>query len=164
MSQADALNVAIIGALVGFGVYGISYAFHVWRIRNARLRRGASEGHSGTGHLALWSQAALATGLLCVAVAFAFRVAVDREGLLRGEGLFAVHVPEGMIAERVTSALAVKKSRGEKIGPTPPYGFKVIDARTVARDNPKPGQSATVQRGGTLVPHKAEQDVMAVAT
>ncbi len=68
-----------------------------------------------------------------------------------------------LIAERVTSALAVKKSRGEKIGPTPPYGFKVIGARTVARDNPKPGQSATVQRGGTLVPHKAEQDVMAQA-
>ena len=65
--------------------------------------------------------------------------------------------------ERIVAALSVKKSRGEKIGPTAPYGFKVIGSKTLPRDNPKPGQSATVQRGGLLVPCKAEQAIMAQA-
>lgn len=76
----------------------------------------------------------------------------------------AAEMERNLIAERVTSALAVKKSRGEKIGPIAPYGLKIIGGKTVPREKPRPGQSLTVQRGGILVPCKSEQAIMAQAT
>jgi len=96
------LTIALLSGAIGFGGYSASCALHVWRTRNAHFSAGQPS-HTGLAHrLARWSIVLLGLGFLCMALAAASRVIVEREGLLTGEGLFTLRGREGFEVDYIT--------------------------------------------------------------
>jgi hypothetical protein len=115
---------ALSGA-VGFGVYCVSCALHVWHRRNAKssdkpAQRGAILG------LRRAAMVLLAMGVVGMVLSAAWNAIVGREGLLIGEGLFTVRCPddlevgelgaEGNVAKGVVLARYRSPRREAEIG------------------------------------------------
>ena len=95
MAPSDFLTLAIASGLAGFAAYGVSYSYHVWRTRRARL----SPPGVATG--TRWPAVAIGLGLVAAGAGFGLRAVAEREGALDGRGIFTVRVPPGAEVERV---------------------------------------------------------------
>jgi hypothetical protein len=82
-----------LSALIGFAAFCAAQSLQVWRRRNkaAAAKQGRAR---GGGRLARWSAAALVLGGLGMAGGVALREVAQPEGLLKGDGLFAVRAPD----------------------------------------------------------------------
>ena len=65
----------------------------------------------------------------------------------------AAEMERNLIGERTKAALSVKRKRGEKIGSTPPYGYRFVFSHVDESRN---------KRIYKVVPHKGEQKVIEV--
>src|SRR5262245_54776145 len=82
-----------LSALIGFGAFCAAQSFQVWRRRNQAAAARQGRGRRG-GRLGRWSAAALVLGVLGMAGGVALREVAQPEGLLKGDGLFAVRAPD----------------------------------------------------------------------
>jgi len=101
------LHVALFSGILGFAAFCASYAFHVWRSRNAasarkNIRRGWN------AFVARWSLTALALGCILMLAAAIWREVRPREGVLTGDGLYTIRADENLKLEYVTNARTVR--------------------------------------------------------
>ncbi len=91
MYDPAVLRFALISGLIGFSSFCVSYAFLVWRRRNA-----ASAGRPFRVAVALrrWSAWLVLAGILTIGIAVAVREMERGEGVLSSDGLYAVRVPD----------------------------------------------------------------------
>lgn len=97
------IHTALFSGILGFVVFCASYAFHVWRTRNAASRKARSLG----ARLLQWSVLSVCLGCILLVVSLIWREVKPREGVLSGEGLYTVRASEDLQLERVTGARAV---------------------------------------------------------
>ena len=91
MYDPDVLRFALLSGLIGFSAFCISYAFYVWRKRNSSL-----SGVPSTRNDALrqWAFCLGLAGGFAIAIAVAVREIHRIEGVLAGDGLYAVRSPD----------------------------------------------------------------------
>ncbi|MGI6414310.1 MAG: HlyD family efflux transporter periplasmic adaptor subunit [Thermoguttaceae bacterium] len=92
MYDPAVLRYALVSGLIGVAAFCASYAAYVWRRRNAAL---AGRRASPVETCRRWSALLLAAGGLAIGLAVAVRELDRPAGVLSGDGLFAVRVPEG---------------------------------------------------------------------
>ena len=103
MEYSSILSLALLSGIIGLGVYCASCAMHVWN------RRNAGSGPRVPGRFARGVAAGLVvTGVTIMLVAVIVRAAINREGRLRGEGLFTVRAPEKLQVEWIATATEVR--------------------------------------------------------
>lgn len=99
------LKTALFSGILGFAFFCASYAFHVWRSRNAAAMQ-AGRGWLDRLRIAFIAAAVLGSvGLLAAAI---WREARPREGILAGDGLFTVRAEAGLRLEHVTDSSTVQ--------------------------------------------------------
>ena len=103
VEYSSILSLALLSGIIGLGVYCASCAMHVWN------RRNAGSGPRVPGRFARGVAAGLVvTGVTIMLVAVIVRAAINREGRLRGEGLFTVRAPEKLQVEWIATATEVR--------------------------------------------------------
>jgi hypothetical protein len=103
------LHTALFSGILGFVAFCASYAWHVWRSRNAAGRPDSSS--TASGRLLRWSLVSIGLGVVLLGVALIWREVRPREGVLLGEGLYTVRADDDLELEFVTAARSVE--RGE---------------------------------------------------
>ncbi|GMU20914.1 MAG: hypothetical protein AMXMBFR13_10100 [Phycisphaerae bacterium] len=109
METETILNTALFSGILGFVAFCASYAWHVWRSRNAAGRPSSSSTRSG--RLLRWSLVSIGVGVVLLGVALIWREVRPREGVLLGEGLYTARADDDLELESVTAARHVE--RGE---------------------------------------------------
>ncbi len=92
MYDPAVLRYALVSGLIGVAAFFASYAAYVWRRRNAAL---AGRRAFPLETCRRWSALLLVAGGLAIGLAVAVRELDRPPGVLSGDGLFAVRVPEG---------------------------------------------------------------------
>lgn len=105
METETILHAALFSGILGFLVFCASYAFHVWRSRNAATRQKTATTHEA--RLLRWSLLSIGLGCVLMFVSFIWREVKPREGVLFGDGLFTVRAEQGLKLEYVTPARTV---------------------------------------------------------
>lgn len=108
MELETILKTALFSGILGFAFFCASYAFQVWRSRNAAI---AAAGRAERGWLDRLRTAFIAAAVLgCVGLLAAaiWREVRPREGVLRGDGLFTVRADASLRLEHVTQDKAVR--------------------------------------------------------
>jgi multidrug resistance efflux pump len=85
------LHFIIAGGVAGFAVYCASYAFHVWKNRNASLAGGRA---GGRRRFKIAFGFLLVVGILLCAGGHGLRYAADRSGRLSAEQIYTVRLPD----------------------------------------------------------------------
>lgn len=91
MYSPAVLRFALISGLIGFASFCVSYAFLVWRRRNAVGNQHRSAFAATLRH---WSACLALAGVLAVGISLAVRELDHVEGVLSSEGLYSVRVPD----------------------------------------------------------------------
>lgn len=89
MNPETLFHLILIGGIAGFAAYCGSYAFHVWRARNA-----SSGARNGAPSRLGWPVALITGGAFLCLLAYAALHATDRNGLLAADGVYTLRVPE----------------------------------------------------------------------
>src|SRR5690349_21612288 len=95
----------LFSGLLGFSVFCISYAAHVWKRRNQAV--GMNPHRAGT--LRFWSLSAIAVGVLLVVLAATMREVLHPAGLLSSNQLFTLRAEKDLQAEFLVKQDQVKK-------------------------------------------------------
>ena len=90
MYDPAVLRFALLSGLIGFAAFCISYALLVWRRRNTSAR-GSQAPRSEK--LRRWAACLFLAGGIAVGIALAVRELDRAEGVLAGDGLFAIRTP-----------------------------------------------------------------------
>src|SRR5690349_19815241 len=104
MWSSNIIGVLLFSGSVGLTAYGLTCAFHVWHVRHAGKEKDASGWSLGR-----ISGLLLAGGIVCVLAGGVVRLVSQREGVLVGEGLYSVTLPQkGLQVKQVTPVTFVE--------------------------------------------------------
>lgn len=103
--ETDAiLHTALFSGLLGFVAFCASYAFHVWRSRNASSK---CAGRSVGSWWPRWSAGLVVLGCVVLLASAIWREVRPREGVICGHGLYTVRAEDDLRVEYVTPAQTV---------------------------------------------------------
>lgn len=106
--DAAIVNFSLIAALIGFAVFCVSYALHVWYRRN-RAAHGEGKTPGKVQRIERWSLRLAIAGAIAVALTVALREVVKPTGTLVPDGVFAVRAPDDLFVEFVHAEGPVAK-------------------------------------------------------
>jgi len=105
ITDAPLLRFMVLSAIIGFFVFCASYTILVWKKR----RQSSDAPRSSMNRLRGWSITAIVLGCLGVMSVVVVRETVRADGMLGGEGLFAVRSTPEMRVEQLAEEGPVKK-------------------------------------------------------
>lgn len=111
MDPSYVLNLLLLAGLVGFGLFCLSYAVHMWRRRHAGS--GSARPAGLPGHLVVWGRRVAGLGVLLLVCSLLQRELTGRAGLLSGDGLFTVRAHSSRKLQHLTSESRV--ARGDTV-------------------------------------------------
>lgn len=110
MQSSPMLSLVILGGLAGFGVYCLSHAVQVWRIRNGAAPSAVADAPAARRRwwVARVSALCMLLGTLGLVASYITGLAAERKGRLLGVGLFAPRLAQGLEVDAVFRAREVR--------------------------------------------------------